>query len=109
MDFAEKLFHSTVEMDSWLLRNRKKADVLIAKLNPRTRFNLWRDSGDGQQWREQQYQHQSEKCAICKEKMERDHIHIDHIEPIAKRPDLVLELNNLQLTHPECNAKKSTQ
>lgn len=108
MDESEKLFEAMVETDSWLVSNQKKADSLKAKLDPRTRFNLWRNSQAGKQWREEKYLEQLGCCALCGEKMEPPYIHIDHIEPISKRPDLAVATRNLQLTHPPCNLEKAT-
>ena len=36
-------------------------------------------------------------------------IHVDHIQPRSKRPDLALDINNLQITCEDCNLGKGTK
>lgn len=51
------------------------------------------------------------KCMMCG-RSPRDHgivIHVDHIKPRSKRPDLSLEFTNLQLLCEDCNKGKSNK
>lgn len=51
------------------------------------------------------------KCMMCG-RSPRDHkvvIHVDHIKPRSKHPELSLEISNLQLLCNECNLGKSNK
>jgi len=51
------------------------------------------------------------KCMMCG-RSPKEHgvvIHVDHIEPRSKRPDLELEITNMQLLCEECNKGKSNK
>jgi hypothetical protein len=51
------------------------------------------------------------KCMMCG-RSPKDHkivIHVDHIKPISKYPELCLEFNNLQLLCEDCNIGKSNK
>jgi 5-methylcytosine-specific restriction endonuclease McrA len=76
------------------------------KYSPRVEFDTWRNSNDGKQWKIQQYERQTSCCAVCKKFVELKDSHIDHIKPLAKYPELGLDLRNLQITHPSCNLSK---
>ena len=51
------------------------------------------------------------KCMMCgrSPKNHRIIIHVDHIKPISKYPELCLEFNNLQLLCEDCNIGKSNK
>ena len=51
------------------------------------------------------------KCMMCgmSPKYHGIVIHVDHIEPRSKRPDLSLRINNLQLLCADCNRGKSNK
>lgn len=44
------------------------------------------------------------KCLLCGSK---DNLHVDHIKPRSKRPELSLDANNLQVLCRDCNLGKS--
>ena len=47
------------------------------------------------------------KCVYCGREPTKDNpINIDHIQPLCKRWDLRLDINNLQITCSECNKRK---
>lgn len=51
------------------------------------------------------------KCMMCG-RSPKDHkiiIHVDHIKPISKYPELCLDFNNLQLLCEDCNIGKSNK
>lgn len=51
------------------------------------------------------------KCMMCG-RSPKDHgvvIHVDHIKPVSKHPELCLEFNNLQLLCEDCNLGKSNK
>lgn len=51
------------------------------------------------------------KCMMCG-RSPRDHgivVHVDHIEPRSKRPDLQLDFKNLQLLCDDCNLGKGNR
>ncbi len=109
---------STEELVGKILRSRKNVakirfsiDLVVAKIekkySPRAEFDNWRNSDDGQKWRIQQYNLQNRCCAECKKPLELKDSHIDHIKPIAKYPQLNLDLRNLRITHPSCNLSRS--
>jgi 5-methylcytosine-specific restriction endonuclease McrA len=109
---------STEELVGKILRSRKdiakirlSIDMTVAKIerkySPRAEFDTWRNSDDGQKWRVQQYSLQNRCCAECKQPVELKDSHIDHIKPIAKYPQLNLDLSNLRITHPSCNLSRS--
>lgn len=107
-NLSKKLFTQSLAIDKWLKKSLIISAEIDKKYDPRHQFNLWRNSTAGRQWRKQKFREQLGCCAICGGKMEPSHIHIDHIEPISKRPDLALELTNLRLTHPPCNLEKGS-
>lgn len=47
-------------------------------------------------------------CMKCGKKVSRDNFHVDHIIPISKGGD-EWDLNNLELSCPNCNLKKSNK
>lgn len=111
---------STEKLVGEILRSRKNAakircsiKLTVAKIekkySPRAEFDTWRNSDDGQKWRIKQYSLQGRCCAECKKPLELKDSHIDHIKPITKYPQLNLDLENLQITHPSCNLSKSSK
>ena len=110
---TEKLVVEILLFRKNVAKFRSSIDLTVAKIerkySPRAEFNTWRNSDDGQKWRVQQYGLQNRCCAECKKPLELKDSHIDHIKPIAKYPQLNLDLRNLQITHPSCNLSKSSK
>lgn len=48
------------------------------------------------------------KCALCHMVVNEKDVTLDHIIPRSRRPDLVFEFSNIQLTHYSCNAEKGS-
>ena len=65
------------------------------------------------EWRELRYEalrRCGAQCCLCGRT--RNHgivLHVDHIKPISKFPDLRLDINNLQVLCEECNMGKSNK
>lgn len=52
----------------------------------------------------------SKKCCLCgRAPCDGVILHVDHIKPRSKRPDLELELDNLQILCEDCNLGKSNK
>lgn len=50
------------------------------------------------------------RCELCgADKHDGVKLHVDHIEPRSKRPDLELNINNLQILCEDCNLGKSNR
>ena len=65
---------------------------------------------DTRQWKELRYmalKNNGARCQCCgASAADGEVIHVDHIEPIYKRPDLKLEMDNLQILCSSCNQGK---
>lgn len=105
-ELTQELFKTTKQADLLLAKLKKKANEIEAKYDPRTEFNRWRSSIEGQLWKKQQYASQNGCCAICSKSIELLGSHIDHIQSISTHPHLALETRNLQIACLTCNAKK---
>jgi hypothetical protein len=68
----------------------QQAAKIYAYYSPRAKFERWRDSHDGKQWKQTQFTKQKGCCAICHTEIALLGSHIDHIQPIAKAPSLRL-------------------
>ena len=65
---------------------------------------------DSLQWKELRYktfQRFGFKCLACNST--NTELHIDHIKPISKYPELVFDENNLQVLCKDCNLSKSNK
>ncbi|MDV3002550.1 MAG: hypothetical protein N5P05_004205 (plasmid) [Chroococcopsis gigantea SAG 12.99] len=105
-NLAQKLFKVNLSTNQWFTDTKVLVNKVKARQDPRRKFNIWRDSREGKDWKRQQYSKQDRKCAICGIYVHISRVHIDHIKPIAKYPELTLALDNLQLVHPQCNLNK---
>ena len=106
---TQKLFQININSDK---ANRKLTSCtkkIKIKYEPRTEFNRWKQSTEGQLWKKQQYHKQQSSCAICDRLIELKGSHIDHIEPLSKYPHLSLNTANLQITCWQCNTHKSNK
>src|SRR5690606_21842035 len=66
------------------------------------------DFFDSREWRELRYQvlkHYGRKCMLCG--CTSGEMHVDHIKPRSKYPELALEFTNLQVLCRPCNLGKS--
>lgn len=91
--------------------HREKAAHIKKYYSPRAQFNRWRDSDEGQAWKQRQYEQlMDSQCPECGHKLPSiEYFQIDHIKPISTHPECALELENLQLLCSPCNLKKSTK
>ena len=105
----KQLLKSTQHTDSILTELKQTALAINTKYGPRNRFNRWRDSEEGQTWKQQKWLSQQKCCAICRQPIELKGSHIDHIQPISLYPQLALDICNMQITCPICNVTKGNQ
>lgn len=66
------------------------------------------------EWREIRHKalvkHGNKYCMACNSALGPGNpAHVDHIKPVSKKPDLALELSNLQVLCEECNLGKSNK
>ena len=108
-ELVTSLFKTTKRVDSALAELQVIANKINAKYEPREQFTRWRDSEEGQIWKQKKYQTQSRCCAICKKSIQLKGSHIDHIQPLSLFPHLALDTRNLQVTCPDCNASKGNK
>lgn len=108
-ELVRKLLKTTKRVDVTLARLKNVAVEINARYEPRAEFNRWRNSQDGQLWKQQQYQAQKGRCAICQQFIQLKGSHIDHIKPLSRYPHLALDARNLQIACPECNASKNNK
>lgn len=65
-----------------------------------------------QPWRELRYKallQYGRKCLCCGALPKTTELHVDHIKPISRYPDLALQLDNLQILCSQCNLGKSNK
>ena len=65
---------------------------------------------ESSEWRELRYEAlklHGRRCLCCGQKAPDVVIHVDHIKPRSIRPDLELDINNLQTLCEDCNLGKS--
>ncbi|HEY9825218.1 MAG TPA: HNH endonuclease signature motif containing protein [Stenomitos sp.] len=104
-DDLEKLVASLIEdLDTpRLKKHRDKKARIDQYYSPRQIFNRWRDSDEGKEWKQQQYEVIKGICPGCNEYFSIKHLEIDHIQPISQAPKLATDLKNLRLLCPPCN------
>ena len=108
-ELVRKLFEATKQVDTDLAELKSMAAEIEAKYEPRKEFNRWRDSQEGESWKQQQYKIQKGLCAICQQPIHFKGSHIDHKQPLSNYPHLALELKNLRITCPDCNTSKGNR
>ncbi|PZD75328.1 hypothetical protein C1752_00210 [Acaryochloris thomasi RCC1774] len=92
---------------SHLKSHRTDAKRISKYYAPRHAFNRWRDSTEGQLWKETQFQKTKGLCSGCKKTYRSvSNFDIDHIKPLIKFPELAIDIDNFQLLCPTCNSKK---
>lgn len=97
-----KFFHDIAKL-------QQREENINNRHNPRKIFNDWRNSTEGKQWKQSQYEKQQGKCGCfgCSfVAPSPEYLEIDHIKPIATHPELAIEPTNLRLLCPPCNRKK---
>jgi len=65
---------------------------------------------ESKEWRELRYQAlklHGRQCLCCGQKAPNVELHVDHIKPRSKFPELELDINNLQVLCKDCNLGKS--
>jgi 5-methylcytosine-specific restriction endonuclease McrA len=108
-ELVQGLFKVKNQVDATLAELKQMADSINKKYEPRTQFEKWRDSIDGQYWKQKQYLHQKRCCAICNKPIPLEGSHIDHIKPISLHPELAVDIENLQIACPPCNISKGNK
>jgi 5-methylcytosine-specific restriction endonuclease McrA len=108
-ELVQNLFEATNQVDAALGELKEITTKINTKYQPRSEFIRWRDSKEGQLWKQKKYQTQSKRCAICKKRIQLKGSHIDHIEPLSLSPHLALDTRNFQVTCPDCNISKSNK
>jgi len=112
LDLSADIAHLLLAMnctDQALKACQKISKPLAEKHTPRKRFERWRNSEDGKQWKMHQHQQQNGRCAVCRSKILLKGSHIDHIKPLSRSPELACEPSNLQILCAGCNQRKSNQ
>lgn len=109
-DLYRKYLRITAEIDLMIKNLDREAEKINQYYEPRNIFNRWRNSEDGQQWKQVQYEKQNHKCAQCDFIAPTPkHLEIDHIKPISRYPQLAINTKNLQLLCRPCNQSKAAQ
>jgi len=70
------------------------------------------DFYSSREWRELRYRvlrKYDAKCMLCGYDGQSKHIHVDHIKPRSKFPELSLEFSNMQILCRDCNLGKSNK
>lgn len=106
---TKRLFKLNLSLNQSLTESKKIAERIKLKYDPRHEFECWRNSKEGEIWKQQQYKIQNGCCAICRQPTPFKGSHIDHIKPISLYPDLNIDPKNLQITCPPCNISKSNK
>ncbi len=105
---VQSLIHDVRTPD--LMSFRKRAIDLTQKNSPRKRFERWRDSDQGKDWKRMEFERIGGQCQCCQHSFPSiHHLVIDHIHPIAKFPELATETQNFQLLCPPCNQTKGAR
>lgn len=67
---------------------------------------------NSKEWRELRYQAlklHGRRCLCCGQKAPNVQLHVDHIKPRSKFPELEFDINNLQILCKDCNLGKSNK
>jgi 5-methylcytosine-specific restriction endonuclease McrA len=108
------LLGSIQKTDSTLGKLNAEAQVIEDKYDPvtvaRSQYNNWQNSDEGKTYRQEQFKAIGGLCPGCSQIFPTlDCFHIDHIQPLSKRPDLATEPSNLRLLCSKCNLSKGQQ
>jgi 5-methylcytosine-specific restriction endonuclease McrA len=91
-----------------LKNHRIERDRIEKYYSPPQRYKRWRDSQEGKEWKQQQYEAIKGICPKCQEPFPIKNLEIDHIKPISKFPDLAIDINNLRLLCSACNKRRKS-
>ncbi|EBL2669804.1 HNH endonuclease [Salmonella enterica] len=84
---------------------------LWEQINSKPDTNTAKTFYQSTEWRRLRYQAlklYGAKCACCGRSAKHGRVmHVDHIKPRSKYPELALEITNLQILCDECNVSKS--
>ena len=82
--------------------------IALEKKTKTTKDNFYKS----REWLELRYRvlrKSSAKCMLCGASSRERILHVDHIKPISKFPELILDENNLQVLCDQCNLGKSNK
>lgn len=103
-----KLLKENAELRKELAEYKAKELATCKKIDIKTSYNHFYNS---QEWKELRYRKLSNYiikngriCECCKNSSSK--LHVDHIIPRSKRPDLELSMDNLQILCETCNVGK---
>lgn len=94
------------ESSSYCSRACKNAYNLLPKKQNLVKIDLWSEE-NRDRWaalRYEVFKKYDRRCMICGAS---DRLHVDHIKPKSKYPDLAFDINNLQILCKDCNYGKS--
>jgi 5-methylcytosine-specific restriction endonuclease McrA len=112
------LLNAIEDTDNALETLKVDATKIKEKYDPVTEakrlYNNWRDSHEGQEAKKKLYNKQKGlcvdiNCLLRNRVLPIQHLEMDHILPISKRPNLALEVANLQLLCHHCNNTKNNK
>lgn len=103
-----KLLKENAELRKQLAEYKAKEKANVKHINIKTSHNHFYISNE---WKELRYKKLSSYilskgriCECCKNQSKK--LHVDHIIPRSKRPDLELSIDNLQVLCETCNVGK---
>ena len=103
----EKGIKGSVSKLSNKLGNRRKLSKK-SKKKDKKQLNFY----SSKEWRDVRYRAlklHGRQCLCCGAKPPQVVLHVDHIKPRSLRPDLELDINNLQILCEDCNLGKSNK
>jgi hypothetical protein len=101
LDPVERQVYTNQVALSRIVKNKGR---VIAELSKNSEFNFYKSK----EWVRLRYEvlrAYEKKCMVCF--AERVELHVDHIKPLSKHPDLALDFDNLQELCRDCNIGKS--
>lgn len=95
-----------------VLNDSKRKPLNRRKVTKKTKRKARKNEGfyDSREWREVRYKAlkiHGRQCLCCGSKPPDVVLHVDHIKPRSKYPELELDINNLQILCKDCNLGKS--
>lgn len=109
-ELFEKYQLARRELNGKLKTLEKREKSINERYTPRNIFNRWRDSTEGKEWKQKQYEKQQGKCTDCSFLAHSvEYLEIDHIKPISINPEFAVDITNLRLVCSPCNRKKGNK